>query len=248
MDYVAKVSSLVAIADAIRKQTKLTEQLSFPNGFVSAVESIDADGAYNRGLVDGYEDGHEPITLMVTLSGAYANFTFPESHSLVLNAPNCTVFERAFAYTKNIKEIKLISNNEDIQAHFYATFFYSANLTLIDLTEFKPLISNFQSCFSGASKLTEIKGVLDLSISTVNAGFDTLPELVEIRFKPNSIYYSISLNSSPKLSATSIQSIIDGLADLTSGTAQTLSLHATVKAKLTEAQIAAITSKNWTLA
>lgn len=50
-----------------------------------------------------------------------------------------------------------------------------------------------------------------------------------------------------KLSAESVQNIIDHLADLTGATAQTLTFHATVGAKLTDAQKATITAKNWTL-
>lgn len=53
---------------------------------------------------------------------------------------------------------------------------------------------------------------------------------------------------SPLLSDASVQNIIDVLADLTGQTAKVITFHADVKAKLTEEQIATITSKNWTLA
>lgn len=58
---------------------------------------------------------------------------------------------------------------------------------------------------------------------------------------------SISFEQAPSFSDTTIQNIIDCLADLTGGTAQTLTLHATVGAKLTDEQKATITAKNWTL-
>jgi hypothetical protein len=70
-------------------------------------------------------------------------------------------------------------------------------------------------------------------------------KIKEIRFVPNCIKLSIGINSYV-LSDESIQSIIDGLA--TVETAQTLTLHADVKEKLTEEQLATITSKNWNLA
>lgn len=57
----------------------------------------------------------------------------------------------------------------------------------------------------------------------------------------------LKLNTSPLLSNESVQNIIDHLKDLTGQTAQTLTLHATVGAKLTDAQKSAITAKNWTL-
>ena len=70
--------------------------------------------------------------------------------------------------------------------------------------------------------------------------------LVNVRFIAETIKESISFSESPLLSAESIQSIIDGLAAVE--TAQTLSLHKDVKAKLTDTQLATITGKNWTLA
>ena len=52
---------------------------------------------------------------------------------------------------------------------------------------------------------------------------------------------------SRNLTPETIQSIIDGMADLTGATAQTLTFHKDVGAKLTDAQKATITAKNWTL-
>ena len=58
---------------------------------------------------------------------------------------------------------------------------------------------------------------------------------------------SINLKDSNLLSAESIQGVIDCLKDLTGATAQTLTFHKDVGAKLTDAQKATITAKNWTL-
>ena len=68
-----------------------------------------------------------------------------------------------------------------------------------------------------------------------------------IRFAANSIKLNITFRQSAKLTTESVQSIIDGLADLTGSSAQTLTLHATVGAKLTDEQKATITAKNWAL-
>jgi hypothetical protein len=63
-----------------------------------------------------------------------------------------------------------------------------------------------------------------------------------------SVGTSISFVFSSELSDESIQNIIDVLMDKTGQTASVLTLPNNVKAKLTEEQIATITSKNWTLA
>ena len=109
-------------------------------------------------------------------------------------------------------------------------------------------VTHFSYFIYYAPSLKEV-GKLNLS-SAVNVEglFGACDSLEDVSFVENSIKISIKFNSCPLLSAESIQSIIDGLADLTGSTAQTLTLHATVKAKLTESQISQITSKNWTLA
>ena len=58
----------------------------------------------------------------------------------------------------------------------------------------------------------------------------------------------INFSGAQHLSDASVQSVIDHLKDLTGQTAQTLTFHAAVAAKLTEEQKATITAKNWTLA
>ena len=77
--------------------------------------------------------------------------------------------------------------------------------------------------------------------------FKNCSYLKKVCFVPGCIKFAISFAQSSKLEDVAIQSIIDGLADLTGKTAQTLTIHATVGAKLTQAQKDAITAKNWTL-
>ena len=62
------------------------------------------------------------------------------------------------------------------------------------------------------------------------------------------IDFPLSLATCSKLTNASVQSIIDCLKDLTGQTPQTLTLHRTVKANLTEEQLATITGKNWSVA
>lgn len=75
--------------------------------------------------------------------------------------------------------------------------------------------------------------------------FVYMPKLTEIRFVPNTLSESIKLTHSPLLSNESIQSIIDGLATVT--TTCNLTLHETVKAKLTDEQKQVVEGKGWTI-
>lgn len=84
------------------------------------------------------------------------------------------------------------------------------------------------------------------TVSTFNGCYD-LEEINIVCEGEGGFATDLSLAQSSKLSAESVQSIIDALVDLTGATAQTLTFHATVGANLTKAQKDAISAKNWTL-
>lgn len=127
------------------------------------------------------------------------------------------------------------------------------------------------SAFSGCSELTHL-GVLDLlkiTASTAICGdcpkleyvekiilntngkyrmihFNNDIALKEIRFEGKMGGGDVSFANSPNLSYKSLESIKKALAEIT--TTFILTLHADAKAKLTDADIAEITQKGWTLA
>lgn len=109
------------------------------------------------------------------------------------------------------------------------------------------ITTGVQHIFNGCKALKTIKKLIvsDL-VTSYYASFSNCNNLENITFE-GEISISISFSNSSKLSDLSIQNIIDHLADLTGGTAQTLTLHATVGEKLTDEQKATITAKNWTL-
>lgn len=94
--------------------------------------------------------------------------------------------------------------------------------------------------------LIETIGILDLSGINPNGGltnaFNSAPSLTNIEFVSNTIPASIRF-SSALLSPESIQSIIDGLAYVT--TAQTLTLSQSIT--VTDEQKLTISNKGWTL-
>jgi hypothetical protein len=106
--------------------------------------------------------------------------------------------------------------------------------------------TNNNSCFSCAYLVTIEKLIVSEGQTYPNT-FHSCHELVNILFE-GVIGTNISFPNSNKLSDTSVQSIIDHLKDLTGQTAQTLTFHKDVGNKLTDAQKATISAKNWTLA
>lgn len=110
-------------------------------------------------------------------------------------------------------------------------------------------VTAYNNTFSNCPKLETIDAIIDgTNCSFEDGTFSYCNNLKNVRFVPLSIKSNTSFMHSASLSDESIQSIIEGLADLTGQATKTLTLHADVKAKLTEEQIATITSKNWTLA
>lgn len=110
-------------------------------------------------------------------------------------------------------------------------------------------LSNATVLFDGRISLEEVIGELDFSgiidIDEQNRPFTRCTSLAEIRFTKESIKYNLSFEQSSKLSDESIQSILDGLANVS--TTQTLALNSEVYAKLTEEQKQSATDKGWTI-
>jgi len=220
------------------------------------------DRVYEAGYTAGQEAGGGAATedlfqYATNISWMFNSAKFPDGYELTLNIPNFNDnLDRVVRFATGVRKVTLKGNIDNVTAS--CQFAFNNDVTeIVDATEWgagglKPNYAN--SCFS-STKLHTILGEIDMSACVnTNSMFSDAYALLEVRFKENtigSIYNdntkAISFKNSPVLSDASIQSIIDGLADLTGATAQTLTLHATVGAKLTESQKTAATAKNWTL-
>lgn len=102
--------------------------------------------------------------------------------------------------------------------------------------------------FNGRYSLQTIVGELDFSEcepTQQQNPFNGCTSLIEVRFTPESIKQNLAFTQSSQLSDESIQSILDGLANVS--TTRTLSLNSEVYAKLTEEQKQSATDKGWTI-
>lgn len=128
---------------------------------------------------------------------------------------------------------------------------YYSSITRFGKILFSSNIAELSAAFDNATALVTIDefGTADgseIPVSLSNT-FRQCKALQNITIK-GIIGVNVSFQHSPLLTTDSVQSIIDHLKDLTEETTQTLTFHATVGAALTDAQKAAITAKNWTLA
>jgi hypothetical protein len=123
------------------------------------------------------------------------------------------------------------------------------SLEVIDISDFVFMPNAATACFQYTNNLVSVIGEIDASRITLFDlffGGKNMP-LVDVAFVPNTISVSFNFLGYPNLSDASIDSIINGLADLTDGTAKTLTVHSTVYAKIAanEEWYNAIFNKNW---
>ena len=109
----------------------------------------------------------------------------------------------------------------------------------------------FKNFVRGKLGLTIIDGTpIDFSSNIENTitTFSNCHKLTDFRVVKGTIKQSFNISSCYSLSNETLENLIEGLADLTGGTTQTLTLHNTAGKNLTDEQKATITAKNWTLA
>lgn len=182
----------------------------------------------------------------------FRSSVLPENSHISIK-PKVALNTNMSSWFREVRNLKTLMIDYDFSDKTYTTNFLfsgSINLEIVDFKNKVVLLSgNCTNTFNNCENLTEIKAILNLSeVTSVNTMFNLCKKLKEVRFNEGSVKISISFASSNLLSAESIQSIIDGLADLTGVTAQTLTFHTDVKNKLTQEQLTTITNKNWTLA
>jgi hypothetical protein len=196
----------------------------YGQGKVEGVEQGVADGkqqAYDE-FWDSFQTNGTRRNYPYLFAGSgWTNETYDPKYEIIVtnSAPNL------FSYNSQITSTKVPITIDTTNTNTMYVFMYCSRLKTIPSLKVTEKVSAFSGWFTGCSALEEINFTED---SVIKA--------------------NISFANSPLLTTTSVDSIIHALKDLTGATAQTLTLHATVKGNLTQAQKDAITAKNWTLA
>ncbi len=195
--------------------------------YAEKISEISNNDGYDKGLEDGKQAEYDTFWDNYQYNGNRGNYVsaFNNKHW------NDYTFKPKYPIIITDKGYDILTNAEITD-------------TKVDMDY--SLASNLRLLFSQCSKLITIRKLIVSEICVFDRTFNKCTALENITFE-GKIAGNISFSDSAKLSTTSIQNIIDHLADLTGGTAQTLTLHATVGEKLTDEQKATITAKNWTL-
>jgi hypothetical protein len=180
---------------------------------------------------------------------------------ILTNISNSVMFSRLFA-NYPYSQLPRVDLSPTKTCLYYFT---NSQLTSIDFYLDTKNSTNYNNAFQATKQLQKIKGLNTSNVTAIASMFnesaiETIEEpldfskvatttkafhcsgLKNILFKAETIKVSIAFTS-PVLTAESVQSIIDGLATVT--TAQTLTLHSAIT--LTDEQKATIKAKGWTL-
>ena len=240
MNVLVEEKSLQDIANAIRVKNE-TENTYKPSEMASAIEEMP------KGLVDEF----------VWNNIASITFSFDSlSGNVELNVPKkMASLKEILSGQPNVKTAVINKTDGSNISNLYRAFFGTRYMTEITLNFDTGKVTNWDGTFNnsavGGGSLVTIDGLLDFSSSAniLTGTFNGNRNLKNVQIKEQSIKSSINFPSMSLLTDDSVNSIINGLADLSdSGSAKTVTLDTAIKNKLTEEQIATINSKGWTLA
>jgi surface protein len=176
------------------------------------------------------------------------------------NTSNIKSISSAFAFCSNLKEIHCKNWDVSNVTNFSGAF-RNTTVEILDISKWDVVAGkNFDNMFIytnvpimdfrnwNMSNATSVNSMFNLMYFTRSfVGGLTINEVITDDLSCLK-GLSLSLNiSQPPLDRASLRAVINGLADLTGQTAKTLTLGATLIAKLTEEDIAIATNKNWTI-
>ena len=180
----------------------------------------------------GYEDGKNSVVDVGTIAQtiSFRNLNLFKAKEVVLNLYN--VVDLTETFRRSVKNLNGYEPNNTVEHitincpnKIVSMYYFCAGetgdseehtLKHLTLNVDTQCAAEWNYCFRWVPSLQIIDGTpLDFSSATnVLRMFDQCKALEEVRFVPNSLKISITLPQSSKLSADTIQSIIDGLADL----------------------------------
>mgnify|MGYP000893249254 CR=1 FL=1 len=169
----------------------------------------------------------------------------------VVDCSNSTTFLNIFRNCFMLEDVSFINIDEDKSRWDFA-FRLDTSVEYFNLKNisFSPKLIgiSFRYMFYDQQYLENINGEIDftkISATGTDLMFYSCNNLKEVRFTKESLKYDLQMAQSKSLSLESLQSIIDGLGNVT--TTRTLSLNSIAYNKLTEEQKQSATDKGWTI-
>lgn len=232
---------------------EVEKQLVIDFGVMAKADTVGYEQGYDKGYADGQQAEYDRFWDAFQKNGKRTmyHYAFARWVDECYNPKYPVCPEHAGEMFAN-SEITDIYKNGAVAVDFSNTYamsatFQNANkLKALGIIDMRKVTSNTYYTFASNSleKIEKIILTDNGQPKLYTQTFQFMYKLAVIAFE-GTIFDTVSFADSPLLTNASVQNIIDHLKDLTSATAQTLTLHATVGAKLTDAQKTAISAKNW---
>ena len=251
MQCIERIAKLSEIVEKVDNSLKLQEQ-NIENGKVY-------DSVMSNFVISQFKNF---TYLYYTENGEIKSILFNDGNVDSPNVPNYTISGKPVSYRCHNVTSKVVFKDFDTSSVTdMSSMFYGCNLSTLDLSSFDTsAVTSMGGMFDNCDRLT----TLDLSSFDTSAvanmdfmfyncnnlttiiGTHTLEEVQAGTIKAlKGTKKSLNLSYSPLLERASILALFYGLAELTGNTMQTISLHATPKARLTAEDIKIATDKNW---
>lgn len=160
-------------------------------------------------------------------------------NDIEINAPVCTNFSNLLYQCKEMTKAKLSSN---AVTNIYSLCLGCSILKTLDLSGMN------LSGVTGTNTSSSVNSFVLSCPLLENLTFGTgLGEGYSSTLSANNVQASLNLSASSVLTKTSVLDVFNKVADITGKNTQKITLHADVKAQLTDEEIAIVTSKNWTV-
>ena len=207
------------------------------NGYISNIKGDQSGTKWN-------------IPHVTDISGAFYNCNATAIDVSGIKTAECTSFDSVFNNTANLRSLDVsmwdVSAGESMQWMFYDSGVEVLNFShkrfkeganLVSLCEDMPRLRELI--------LTDVDFTNTADQTCIDAYFYNLPSLETIIGPVTGLHNAVYLADSPLLTVESAMVIINGLAEVNSSSAATLTLHASAYNRLTPEQIAVATSKGW---
>lgn len=154
----------------------------------------------------------------------------------MIDTSNVTDMSKMFYNCRELRQLDVSKWDASSATDADLMFAGCGQLQTLDISKWN--VSNVTKVTSMFSNCNSLQSII---------GNRTIDDVLENNISAlNGLKVALSLNTTI-LDRASLRAVINGLADLTGQTAQTLEIGATLIAKLTEEDIAIATNKNWTI-
>lgn len=254
-------NSVMQCIERIEKLAKIVEKVD--NSMKLQEQSIENGKIYDSVMYNFVSSQFKNFTyLYYTENGEIKSILFNDGKVYKPNVPNYTISGKPVSYICYEFTSKVVFKDFDTSAVTdMNSMFYGCRLTTLDLSSFNTsAVTNMMYMFKYCDRLTTLdlssfdtSSVTNMMFMFYNCsnlatiiGTHTLEEVQAGTIKAlKGTKESLNLSYSPNLERASILALLYGLADLTGQTANTVTLHATAKARLTAEDIKIATDKNW---